>query len=94
MINNLLEKVDTLIIGGGMAFTFLKAQGYEIGKSLLEEDKLELANELVAKAKAKGVNLLLPVDVVAAEAFAADAPLWWWISMRSWPARWDWISVR
>ena len=73
-VNNLLEKVDTLIIGGGMAFTFLKAQGYEIGKSLLEEDKLELANELVAKAKAKGVNLLLPVDVVAAEAFAADAP--------------------
>ncbi|WP_303871643.1 phosphoglycerate kinase [Acetobacterium wieringae] len=74
VINNLLEKVDTLIIGGGMAFTFLKAQGYEIGKSLLEEDKMELANELVAKAKAKGVNLLLPVDVVAAEAFAADAP--------------------
>jgi phosphoglycerate kinase len=74
VINNLLEKVDTLIIGGGMAFTFLKAQGYEIGKSLLEEDKLELANELVAKAKAKGVNLLLPVDVVAAEAFAADSP--------------------
>ncbi|MBU4540504.1 MAG: phosphoglycerate kinase [Firmicutes bacterium] len=74
VINNLLEKVDTLIIGGGMAFTFLKAQGYEIGKSLLEEDKMELANELVAKAKAKGVNLLLPVDVVAAETFAADAP--------------------
>nr|WP_320026541.1 phosphoglycerate kinase [uncultured Acetobacterium sp.] len=74
VINNLLEKVDTLIIGGGMAFTFLKAQGYEIGKSLLEEDKLELANELVAKAKAKGVNLLLPVDVVAAETFAADSP--------------------
>ncbi|PKM61009.1 MAG: phosphoglycerate kinase [Firmicutes bacterium HGW-Firmicutes-4] len=74
VINNLLDKVDTLIIGGGMAFTFLKAQGYEIGKSLLEEDKMELANELVAKAKAKGVNLLLPVDVVAAETFAADAP--------------------
>lgn len=74
VINNLLEKVDTLIIGGGMAFTFLKAQGYEIGKSLLEEEKMELANELVAKAKAKGVNLLLPVDVVAAETFAADAP--------------------
>ena len=74
VINNLLDKVDTLIIGGGMAFTFLKAQGYEIGKSLLEEDKMELANELVAKAKAKGVNLLLPVDVVAAETFAADSP--------------------
>lgn len=74
VINNLLEKVDTLIIGGGMAYTFLKAQGYEIGKSLLEEDKLDLAKELMVKAKEKGVNLLLPVDVVAAEAFAADSP--------------------
>ncbi|AFA49209.1 phosphoglycerate kinase [Acetobacterium woodii] len=74
VINNLLEKVDTLIIGGGMAFTFLKAQGYEIGKSLLEADKMELANELVKKAQEKGVKLLLPVDVVAAETFAADAP--------------------
>lgn len=74
VINNLLEKVDTLIIGGGMAYTFLKAQGYEVGKSLLEEDKIELAKELMKKAKTKGVQLLLPVDVVAAEAFAADAP--------------------
>ncbi|MGL4607435.1 MAG: phosphoglycerate kinase [Eubacteriaceae bacterium] len=74
VINNLLEKVDTLIIGGGMAYTFLKAQGYEVGKSLLEEDKISLAKELMEKAKVKGVNLLLPVDVVAAEAFAADAP--------------------
>ena len=74
VINNLLEKVDTLIIGGGMAYTFLKAQGYGIGKSLLEEDKIGLAKELMAKAKSKGVQLLLPVDVVAAEAFAADAP--------------------
>lgn len=74
VITNLLEKVDTLMIGGGMAYTFLKAQGYEIGKSLLEEDKIELAKELITKAKTKGVNLLLPVDIVAAEAFAADAP--------------------
>ncbi|MBC3797031.1 phosphoglycerate kinase [Acetobacterium tundrae] len=74
VINNLLEKVDTLIIGGGMAFTFLKAQGYGIGKSLLEEDKIDLAKELLAKAKSKGVQLLLPVDVVAAETFAADSP--------------------
>jgi triosephosphate isomerase len=73
VINNLLEKVDTLIIGGGMAYTFLKVQGYEIGKSLLEEDKLELAKELIEKAKNKGVKLLLPVDVVAAEEFSADA---------------------
>ncbi|MDD3305776.1 MAG: phosphoglycerate kinase [Acetobacterium sp.] len=74
VISNLLEKVDTLIIGGGMAFTFLKAQGYEIGKSLLEAEKLELAKKLIEKAKERGVTLLLPVDVVAAEAVAADAP--------------------
>ncbi len=73
VIENLLEKVDTLLIGGGMAYTFLKAQGYEIGKSLLEEDKLELAKSLVEKAKAKGVQLMLPVDTVVAKEFAADA---------------------
>ena len=64
VINNLIEKVDTLIIGGGMAYTFFKAAGYDIGTSLCEEDKLELANEMVAKAKAKGVNFMLPVDNV------------------------------
>ncbi|MCB6570272.1 phosphoglycerate kinase [Eubacterium limosum] len=74
VINNLLEKVDSLIVGGGMAFTFLKAQGYEIGSSLLEEDKIDLAKELLAKAEAKGVKLLLPVDVVVAPEFKADAP--------------------
>jgi len=74
VITNLLEKVDTLIIGGGMAYTYLKAEGYEIGKSMLEAEKIELAKELMARAKAKGVNILLPVDVIAAEAFAADAP--------------------
>ena len=62
VINNLLEKVDTLIIGGGMAYTFLKAQGYEIGTSLVEEDRVEYAKEMIEKAKAKGVNFLLPVD--------------------------------
>ena len=62
VINNLIEKVDTLIIGGGMAYTFFKAQGLDIGNSLCEEDKLDLANEMVAKARAKGVNFLLPVD--------------------------------
>ena len=62
VINNLIEKVDTLIIGGGMAYTFLKAKGFAIGSSLCEEDKLDLALELLAKAKAKGVELLLPVD--------------------------------
>jgi len=65
--------VDNLIIGGGMAYTFLKAQGYEVGTSLLEEDKIEYAKEMIAKAKEKGVNLLLPTDVVMAEKFAEDA---------------------
>ncbi|WP_304340958.1 phosphoglycerate kinase [Clostridioides mangenotii] len=73
VINNLLDKVDNLIIGGGMAYTFLKAQGYEVGTSLLEEDKIEYAKEMIAKAKEKGVNLLLPTDVVMAEKFAEDA---------------------
>jgi phosphoglycerate kinase len=73
VIRNLIEKVDTLIIGGGMAYTFLKAKGYEIGKSLLEEDKIELAKELMAKAEEKGVKLLLPVDTVVAKEFSADA---------------------
>jgi phosphoglycerate kinase len=72
VINNLLEKVDTLIIGGGMAYTFLKGQGYTIGKSLVEEDKVEYAKEMLEKAKAKGVKLLLPVDNVVGAEFNAD----------------------
>ncbi len=73
IIENLLDKVDNLIIGGGMAYTFMKAAGGQIGKSLVEEDRLELANELVRKAKEKGVKLLLPVDSVIADNFANDA---------------------
>jgi phosphoglycerate kinase len=73
LIEQLLEKVDNLIIGGGMAYTFAKALGGQIGNSLVEEDKLDLALELLKKAKAKNVNLLLPVDSVIADAFAADA---------------------
>ena len=73
VINNLIEKCDTIIIGGGMAYTFSKAQGGEIGTSLCEEDKLDLANDLLKKAKDKGVKLLLPVDTVCADKFAADA---------------------
>jgi phosphoglycerate kinase len=73
VIRNLINKVDTLIIGGGMAFTFFKAKGYEIGNSLLEEDKVELAKELMEQAKAKGVKMLLPVDTVVAKEFKADA---------------------
>jgi len=74
VIENLLEKVDALIIGGGMANTFLKAQGLNVGKSLLEEEKVVLAKQLLEKAKAKGVKLELPIDVVVALAFEADAP--------------------
>lgn len=73
VIENLLQKVDTLIIGGGMANTFLAAQGFTTGKSLVEADKLDLACSLLAQAKEKGVNLLLPSDVVIADRFAADA---------------------
>jgi phosphoglycerate kinase len=73
VIENLLDKVDTLIIGGGMAYTFLKAQGYEIGTSLLEEDKVDYAKEMMDKAKSKGVNLLLPVDNIVADKFSQDA---------------------
>jgi len=74
VINNLLDKVDTLIIGGGMAYTFLKANGCEVGKSLLEPDYIEYAKEMEEKAKAKGVKLLIPVDTVVAQEFANDAP--------------------
>jgi phosphoglycerate kinase len=73
VIRNLLPKVDTLIIGGGMAYTFLKAQGQEIGKSLLEADKVDLAKQLIEEAKAKNVNLMLPVDHVVADRFEASA---------------------
>ncbi|MGG4457802.1 phosphoglycerate kinase [Brevibacillus porteri] len=73
VIENLLTKVDHLIIGGGMANTFLKAQGYGIGASLCEDDKLDLARTLMDQAKERGVQLLMPVDVVVADRFAADA---------------------
>ena len=73
VINNLLEKVDTLNIGGGMAYTFAKAKGFEIGKSLVEDDYLDYAKEMIEKAAAKGVNFLLPVDNVVAKEFSNDA---------------------
>ena len=74
VINNLLEKVDTLIIGGGMAYTFMKAKGYEVGTSLLEADKVDYAGEMMAKAAAKGVNFLIPVDTVIVQEFKNDTP--------------------
>ena len=73
VINNLLDKVDTLIIGGGMAYTFEKALGHNVGASLLEEDYVEYAKEMMAKAEEKGVKLLIPVDTVVADAFSNDA---------------------
>ena len=77
VISNLLEKVDTLIIGGGMAYTFVKAQGYEVGKSLCDDTKLDYCKEMMAKAKEKGVKLLLPVDAVCIKDFPdpIDAPV-------------------
>ena len=73
VINNLLDIADTIIIGGGMAYTFAKAQGGSVGKSLLEADWLDYCNDMIAKAKEKGVKLLLPVDTMAASEFSADA---------------------
>ena len=73
VIENLIEKVDTLIIGGGMAYTFLAAKGYGIGTSICESDKIDLAKSLLDKAAARGIGLLLPVDTVIADRFAADA---------------------
>ena len=77
VINNLLEKVDTLIIGGGMAYTFLAAEGYSVGKSLLDTEKIDYCKEMMAKAEAKGVKLLLPVDTVIAASFPdpIDGPI-------------------
>ena len=77
VISNLLEKCDTLIIGGGMAFTFLKAQGYEVGKSLVDDEQLDYCKEMMEKAKSLGKKLLLPVDTVIADAFPdpIDAPI-------------------
>ena len=77
VINNLLEKVDTLIIGGGMAYTFLAAKGYSVGNSLLDESKIDYCKEMMAKAEAKGVKLLLPIDTVVADGFPSpiDGPI-------------------
>ena len=73
VIDHLLDKVDNLLIGGGLSYTFTKAQGHEIGDSLLEEDKIELAQSFIQKAKEKGVNLYLPIDIKVADSFSEDA---------------------
>lgn len=74
LIENLIDKVDTIIIGGGMAYTFLKAKGKSVGKSLCEDDKLDVARSIMKKAKEKGINFILPVDSIVAESFSNDAP--------------------
>lgn len=92
VIDNLLEKVDNLIIGGGLAYTFIKAQGHEIGKSLLEEDKIELAKTFMEKAKAKGVNFYMPVDGIVADDFSADANTKV-VSIEEIPADWEALDI-
>jgi len=92
VIENLLEKVDNLIIGGGLAYTFVKAQGHEIGKSLLEEDKMDLANSYIAKAKEKGVKFYMPVDVVVADDFSEDANTKV-VSIEEIPSDWEALDI-
>ncbi len=92
VITNLMDKVDALMIGGGMAYTFLKAEGKEIGTSLCEDEKLPLAKELLGSAKQKGVKLLLPVDTVVAERFAEDSP-YKTVDCDAMPAGWMGVDI-
>ncbi|MFF3022207.1 phosphoglycerate kinase [Gottfriedia sp. NPDC057948] len=92
VIENLLEKVDNLIIGGGLAYTFLKAKGYEIGQSLLEEDKIDLANEFIQKAEAKGVKFYMPIDAIIADKFGEDANTQE-VDIDSIPADWQALDI-
>jgi phosphoglycerate kinase len=92
VIDNLLEKVDNLIIGGGLAYTFVKANGHEVGKSLLEEDKISLANEFMAKAKEKGVNFYMPVDVIVADDFSPNANTQT-VDIDSIPSDWEALDI-
>ncbi|NLN26610.1 MAG: phosphoglycerate kinase [Firmicutes bacterium] len=92
VITNLLTKVDALLIGGGMAYTFLKAKGYEVGKSLLDAERIELAKELMAEAEKRGVRLLLPVDVVIADDFSEDASTRE-VDVDSIPADWEALDI-
>lgn len=92
VITNLLNKCDTLLIGGGMAYTFFKAMGYEIGDSLLDAESIDLAKQLMENAKKKGVKLLLPVDTVVAKAFAADAEHMT-VAANAIPAGWQGLDI-
>jgi phosphoglycerate kinase len=93
VINNLLDKVDTLVIVGGMAYTFDRALGVTTGKSLLEEDKIDVAKAALDKAKARGVELLLPIDNILADAFTADAKTQTWDSTVNFPADWQGLDI-
>src|SRR5580692_9266943 len=93
VIDNLLDKVDTLVIVGGMAYTFQRALGVTTGKSLVEEDKIDMAKAALDKAKAKGVNLLLPVDNILADSFAADAETQPWDTSKDFPADWQGLDI-
>ncbi|WP_066366025.1 phosphoglycerate kinase [Neobacillus fumarioli] len=92
VIENLLDLVDNLIIGGGLAYTFVKAKGFEIGKSLLEEDKIDLAKSFMEKAKAKGVNFYMPVDAVVADDFSENANTKV-VSIEEIPADWEALDI-
>ncbi len=92
VIENLIDKVDTLVIGGGMAYTFFKAKGYEVGQSICEDDKVELAKELMAKAEAKGVNFLLPVDTVVGDEFKEDCNFKT-VDSKEIPADWQGLDI-
>ncbi|MEW9502099.1 phosphoglycerate kinase [Jeotgalibacillus marinus] len=92
VIDNLLDNVDNLIIGGGLAYTFLKAQGYEVGKSLLEEDKIDLAKQFMKKAEDKGVKFYMPVDVVVADDFSESANTQM-VEIDSIPADWEALDI-
>jgi phosphoglycerate kinase len=93
VIDNLLDKVDTLVIVGGMAYTFQRALGVATGKSLVEEDKIDMAKAALEKAKAKGVQLLLPVDNILADKFAADAKTQPWDTSVDFPADWQGLDI-
>ena len=92
VIEKLLDKVDTLIIGGGMAFTFLKSQGHQIGKSICEEDKLDLAKELLGKAEARGVKLLLPIDTHVSTDYSNDVEDKW-VESQDIPDGWEGLDI-
>jgi phosphoglycerate kinase len=93
VIDNLLDKVDTLVIVGGMAYTFQRALGVSTGKSLVEEDKIDLAKQAIDKAKARGVNLLLPVDNILADSFANDAKTRVWDCSKNFPPDWQGLDI-